>query len=243
MTHTHSISDPVRRDDAPPADQGGARRRRHRRTQVVIGLGLAILAGGSVVAIDLSLERHDRSTVTFTDPVSSVRVDVSGSVRLVGTADRTVTVERRVERGIRGPSHHEWVDDGELVISSSCPLRVLAPSCEVDYLVHVPSEVSVELDGGGLTADVVGIDGALDVSINGGDVDATFDEAPTAIKARTNGGDIDIVIPDDGLAYRVDASSDGGSTEVDVRTDPTSDRILDLHTNGGSISVTYTATP
>ena len=129
-----------------------------------------------------------------------------------------------------------------MVIGSSCPLRLLTPSCGIDYLVHVPSAVSVELHGSGLTAELVGIGGALDVSINGGDVDATFDEAPTAIKTRANGGDIDIVVPDDGLAYRVDASSNGGSTEVGVRTDPESDRTLDLHTNGGSIRVTYTGT-
>ena len=243
MTNPLPTSETVRGDEMPSAERR-ARRRRPRLRRVLIGVGGVLLACGSVAGVDLVLEQHDQSTVSFRDPVSSVHADVSaGSVQLVGNDDPTVTLERRIESGIRGPSHDEWVDDGKLVIRSSCPLRVLTPACGVDYIVHVPRTVSVEVDGDGLSADIVGIDGSLDVSINGGDVDAQFHQAPTMIKARSNGGDIDIAVPDDGLAYRVDASSNGGSIEVDVRTNPESDRVLDLYTNGGSIRVTYTGTP
>jgi hypothetical protein len=106
-------------------------------------------------------------------------------------------------------------------------------------VLRVPEAVDIELDGNGIAADVAGVTGAIDVSINGGDVDVDFDVAPPTVKARANGGDIDIVVPDDATEYHVETSSNGGSTNADVRTDPASTRTLDLHTNGGSISVSY----
>ena len=173
--------------------------------------------------------------------VTSVSIDVSGgSVTIIDTDDSTANVTLDIERGLRGPSHHETLENGRLVIASNCPLGIFTPTCATDYVVHVPDDVDVELDGGGTKVDISGVSGVVDVAIDGGNVDVTYDVAPTALKARANGGDIDVVIPDDAdTRYRVDASSSGGSTDVDVRSDPTSDRLIDVHTNGGSISVVY----
>lgn len=37
----------------------------------------------------------------------------------------------------------------------------------------------------------------------------------------------------------VEARSEGGSTHVDIRTDPSSDRLIDVKASGGSINVRY----
>ena len=65
-------------------------------------------------------------------------------------------------------------------------------------------------------------------------------EAPHHVKARANGGEIVVAVPDDGQAYRVDSGTSGGSSSVDVRTDPASDHVIDAHVNGGSVVVEYT---
>lgn len=218
-----------------------AKRPVRRRATILIGIGGVIAIGAGVVAIDRSLSDSDREVATFGGPISSVVIDVSGgSVTLVGSDDPTVGVDVNVESGLRRPTHHESLEDGRLLITSHCPVRMFTLSCSTDYVVRVPEDVTVELDGDGVDADVSGITGYVDAAINGGSLDLAYDIVPPGLEARAIGGDIDIVVPDDGSAgYRVDASSNGGSTEVMVRSDPTSDRVIDLHTNGGSISVTY----
>ncbi len=207
---------------------------------MLVAVGGVVAVAGSVIALDFALRDRDNRTLRFDRPIDEVAVDISGgSIRLIGTDDSTITVEMSVRSGIRGPNHRERVEDGRLVIESSCPFRLATPTCEVDYTVHVPSHVAIELDGNGLDAQIESVTGDLDVSINGGDVDATFSEAPRQIKARTNGGNIGIVIPNDQYSYRLKSSSNGGSTDVDVRTDPASDRVIDVHTNGGRVTVRY----
>jgi hypothetical protein len=215
-------------------------RRWRRRTKVLVAAGSLVAVAGSVVALDCALRDRDSQTRHFDQPINSVSVDISaGSIRLVGTNESTITVESSSRGGIRGPNHHERVENGRLVITSSCPLHLLTPSCEIDYTVHVPSHVSVEMDGNGLDARIESITGDLDVAINGGDVDAAFSAAPRNVKMRANGGSIDVVIPNDQSTYRTESSSNGGSSTVDVRTDPASDRSIDVHTNGGRITVRY----
>lgn len=219
--------------------QAGARRWR-RRTKVLVGVGGLIAVGGCVIALDLALSDRDTKTLHFDQPIEAVAVDMSGgSIRVVGTDESTITVEMSVRSGLLGTDHRERVENGRLVIETSCPVHLLAPSCEVDYIVHVPWRVSVEIEGDGLDAQVESIAGDLDVSINGGHVDAALSDAPRRVKARANGGDIDIEIPNDQHSYGVKASSNGGSTGVEVRTDPASDRLIDVHANGGKVRVHY----
>jgi hypothetical protein len=221
--------------DPPP-------RPRHwrRRTKALTAIGGVVVFAGSAIALDLALCDRDSRTLRFDQPIDHVAVDISGgSIRLIGSDESTITVAMSVRGGTVGPKHRERVVDGRLVIESSCRFGPLTPSCDVDYVVRVPAHVSVDLSGNGLDAQVDAIAGPLDVSINGGDVDATFSAAPQRITARANGGAIDVVVPNDQYSYKADASSNGGSTAVEVRTDPTSDRTIDLHTNGGRITVRY----
>jgi hypothetical protein len=211
------------------------------RIKILVGVGAVIALGVGATALDRSLSDHERTTQTFEGAITSVVVDVTGgSVTVVGSDDPTVTVDAYIESGLRSPSHHETLEDGQLAISSHCSLRMFTPSCSTDYVIHVPRDVTLEFDADGADADVSGITGQADLAINGGQVDLTYDVATPGLKARANGGDIDVIVPDDDhISYRVESSSNGGSTDVNVRSDPTSNRVIDVHTNGGSISVGY----
>jgi hypothetical protein len=49
-----------------------------------------------------------------------------------------------------------------------------------------------------------------------------------------------VSVPDvAGVAWRVDADSSAGSTTVEVRTDPSSDRTITARSSAGSVSVGY----
>jgi hypothetical protein len=200
----------------------------------------AIGAIGAFVAVDLATRDHDERTTVFDDPVVAVDADVSaGSLHIVGTDDPQVTVIRKTRSGVIGPDRHEAVRDGRLVIRSDCASGLFAPSCRVDYEVRVPADVAVRARTSGGTARVEGIVGDVDARSNGGKVTLTYGSAPQHLKAATNGGQVIVEVPDGPETYAVDADADGGSAKVEVRTDPRSDRVIDAHANGGTVTVRY----
>ena len=59
------------------------------------------------------------------------------------------------------------------------------------------------------------------------------------VRRVTVGPHVDIVVPDDAATYNVDSETNGGSTDVDVRTDRESPNHIDISSNGGDIDVRY----
>ncbi len=72
-----------------------------------------------------------------------------------------------------------------------------------------------------------------------GDVRLIFVGAPPDVAAETEHGDVEVVLPDDGLAYRVDAGSAHGTTRTDVRVDPSSPRSVTARSEHGDVVVRY----
>jgi hypothetical protein len=102
---------------------------------------------------------------------------------------------------------------------------------------------SVRLGSDGGDVAVTGLSAtSIDARSDGGDVVLDLAAPPATVTASSDGGDVEVVLPDTPDAYRVDVSSDGGSTSADVRTDPTSDRIITASSDGGDVVVRYRAT-
>jgi hypothetical protein len=59
------------------------------------------------------------------------------------------------------------------------------------------------------------------------------------VQASATHGDVTVVLPRTGESYHVDASSDHGSTDTAVRTDPTGRRTIDLASEQGDVTVRY----
>ena len=210
------------------------------RTKVLVAAGAGVAALGATVAIDLAMAGTGHATAHFDQPIVRVDADIdSGSLRLVGSDDSRITIESTVHSGIRGPSHSETIVGNRLVVRAKCPFDLIATTCSVDYVIHVPNHVGVTAHGNGSNIDIASVHGDVDVSVNGGQVDLAFDAAPHHVKADANGGHINVVVPDDQSGYRVHTDTNGGSTNVGVRTDPTSDRTITVETNGGDIDVRY----
>jgi Putative adhesin len=210
------------------------------RTKVLIVAGAGVTALGAAFAIDLAMAATSHATTHLHQPIAVVDADIdSGSVRIVGSADDEITIDATVHRGLRGPSHSEHVVGDRLVVRSSCPFDVITSTCSVDYVIHVPNNVAVTARGDGADFDIAAVHGDVDVVVNGGEVDMSFDAAPQHVRADANGGHINIMVPDDITGYNVDAHTNGGSTDVGIRTDPTSDRTITVETNGGDIDIRY----
>ena len=226
-------------EESPTALDSPARKGR-RRTKILVFAGVGVAALGATIAIDLAMSSTSHATTHFQQPIVLVDANVdSGSVRIVGSDQPEITIDASVHSGLRGPTHSETVIGNRLVIRSNCPFDLITLTCAVDYVIHVPSHVAVKARGNGSDLDFASISGDVDASVNGGRVNIVFVAAPHHVKAESNGGHVSIRVPDDSTGYRVDTHTNGGSTDVAIRTDPASDRTIKVETNGGDIDVRY----
>ena len=76
-----------------------------------------------------------------------------------------------------------------------------------------------------------------------GDVEVGLRTAPDEVLARTGSGDVDVELPRGDEAYAATVRTGSGDQDVDVRTDPSSARVVDVETGSGDASVLYAGGP
>lgn len=102
----------------------------------------------------------------------------------------------------------------------------------------VGGAVRLRSHGGGVSA--IGLRATtVDADSAGGDVSLTFARSPQHVDASSSGGDVNVVLPDRPVAYRVETSASGGSADTEIRTDPTSPRLIRATSSGGGITIRY----
>jgi len=156
------------------------------------------------------------------------------------------------EQPTGGPSSSHQVSGSTGTLTASCS----GPSdCHMNYQVKMPSDVAlnvtgavgkVTLQGGPSKADistdagqVTGsglIRGSYTVSTKAGQVSLKFAAAPSLVKVSTTAGAIGVTVPGSS-SYRVKASSDIGSTDVNVPSKAQASNNIDLHATFGHISL------
>jgi Putative adhesin len=77
----------------------------------------------------------------------------------------------------------------------------------------------------------------VDTATENGRIELSFVDPPQSVSGRTSNGRIEVVVPDVDVLYRVDLRTNNGSTDNLVRTDPSSDHVIDLSSDNGSIVV------
>ncbi|HSS09672.1 MAG TPA: DUF4097 family beta strand repeat-containing protein [Acidimicrobiales bacterium] len=120
----------------------------------------------------------------------------------------------------------------------------------------MPTTFAVQAHSNAGDVRVAGLDGPLDLSSSAGDViadslastevraqssagsvDVAFKIEPHHVEARSSAGPVTVIVPPGGAAYRVDAHTSAGSTKVNVRTDPQSDRVIVADSSAGDVTV------
>jgi hypothetical protein len=76
-------------------------------------------------------------------------------------------------------------------------------------------------------------------SASGGSVFLSLSTPPKTVDVDSDGGSVEIVLPDTSDAYHVNVSADGGSTSTEIRTDPTSPRVIIATSSGGNVILRY----
>ncbi|MGF1426930.1 hypothetical protein [Kitasatospora sp. LaBMicrA B282] len=216
---------------------------------LIAALGGSLTGCGGKVTTDVhSYQVADRiSTLTVRTPGGTVQV-------LAGNGPAVEVKETVRYDGAKPQVDHTTADGALSLTAAECASSVTHQVCQVDYRVEVPKDVAVTVrnTGGGVT--VTGLAGALDLIGDGGavqlsgvtskqvtarsdgaGVNAQFAAAPDLVDLHSAGGNVLTQLPDG--VYAVDASADGSSPQVRVRTDPAAPHKVTVHSDGGDVSV------
>ena len=244
----------------PPAvPQSDAPSPRVRIAWLVIGslCAAGLLVFGTFSVVDVLA--HERTTeVTTHEGVTALLIEGDGGSVLVRADDvADVTVTARVSEGLRSTGVTRVLDGGRLVLRSTCP-NVGGTWCAVDWDVVVPVGIDVTVQSDGNRAEVTGEFGAVDLRSEDGGV--TFDgvarsvvaasddgnvtvrlaDAPDSVRAVSEDGNVNVVVPDIDDGYRIEVSSEDGSTEIGVRSDPNAVRTIEARSEDGNVAVVAT---
>jgi hypothetical protein len=222
-------------------------------------LALAALVWGTFNVVNLVAhsERHFRRSFSA-DGLE--RVDVStdrGSVRVIASDRDDVALSAYVSNGLGGTDHTERRRGNRLLVDASCAVPI-AHWCTASYTLRVPRDVKLVLWSGSGDVSVSGTNADIDLTSDHGSIDTRalrsdyaradsdhgsislrFATAPMQVQASAAHGDVTVVVPRSNAVYHVDLSSDHGSTETAVRTDPTARRTIDLFSEHGDATVRY----
>ena len=169
------------------------------------------------------------------------RAEVQGSTLVVRGSCPHWTTWCEVDYRLVVPSDLDVVvdiDNGRLTLRDlEGDVEVRADNGPID-LERITGDVRARTSNGRVDAAGLRSDRATASSSNGG-VTLAFAQPPTSVRASTSNGSVEVVVPDGPERYQVRADTDHGATDVDVRTDPASDRSIDAETSNGSVTVRY----
>jgi Putative adhesin len=226
----------------------------------VIALVLvAVLAVGLVLAVLGRVFRHTRvESAVYRQPVSRVVVGTgTGSIDVrPGAAGSPVTVQRTLEWSLGRASSQEAVSGDVLTVRGRCEKDVGFATCSVSYVLTVPAATAVNVTSSTGAVQVRDLSGDVQARTSTGSVDLTglrapavtaetstgsvvvrFAAPPSSVSARAGIGSVEVVLPGDGTAYDVRASTSTGRQSVRVPVDPSSTRHVTASTSTGSVEV------
>jgi len=194
------------------------------------------IVGGDVDEIELVAEiSHGLRRTSHRAEVEGDTLVVRGACPSFTTWWCEVDYRLVVPRAIEVVAH---MDNGALTITDvDGAVRVDGDNSPID-LVRLTGPIEATTDNGSVEG-IALRSPSVTVDSDNGRVDLTFVEPPMSVRATTDNGSVEVVLPEGPEEYRVDVQTDNGRTNVGVRTDPTSDRVVDAETDNGSVTVRY----
>lgn len=205
---------------------------------------LGMLALGLLVGCGSSLDEADPETKTFPLDGNTLSITTdNGAVELeAGDVDKV-----KVTRWFDGDADEgTWdLEDDTLTFDSSCGL---VRTCDARYLVVVPDNVTVDIEGENSPVTARNVSRALrihtqngEVTVTGstGDLELRTDNAaqhvssssPATLTSRTANGDVEITL--DEPPTDLEATADNGRIEITTRGDVAYD--VEIETGNGHI--------
>ena len=224
---------------------------------VLLALGMVVLGALNIIGSlgqDSKRVRHTYSGVRVVD------VHVSAeSVEVREGRGETTRLDRSITWSLRTPTVVQRQVGDRLEVTSHCPFSI-GRGCSGHVLLVVPPGTEVHARSSAGSVRATGLTGVVELSSSAGSVSGTglrstevaasssagstkvaFVAPPRRVDATSSAGSVEVVVPRGSAAYLVDAGSSAGSSNVDVRTDPASDRTIRAHSSAGSVTVRYPA--
>lgn len=224
-------------------------------TLAVAGCGVNVSLG------DDTTRRIEHDTVPVADLARLELVTDNGEVEIRGGGGDEIAVRTVLQESNEGAAEYaiDVVGD-DLVVTGECDDRWWN-GCSVGFVVTVPADFDVDVRTDNGRVGVFDLDGDVRIETDNGAIEAerlassivetetdngrirlTFDDAPMSVLAETDNGAIAVRLPDLEHDYTVDADSDNGNVDIDVRTDPDAERRVTARSDNGAIDVDYRTT-
>lgn len=218
---------------------------------VLIVLALALPAVGRII--------QSTSQETHPLPAELTHLVVDGDVgdiriRAAGPGEEPVA-EASLRSSLTRPAVRLEVLGDRTELSDTCAGRWW-DNCAVGWDIVVPRDAAVTVGSAVGDITVSDITGPLTVDSSVGQVRATGVGSPTItvrtsvgdvtlepavppdqVTVTSSTGDVRVTVPDDGTGYRVETDSSVGTVTNGIGSDPSLDRLLDLRTSVGDITI------
>lgn len=232
-------------------------------------LQIVELVGQNTVEVgrELAASAVDRLLVELDSGSVEVRGTDDDAVRVTGTVRsslgsatyREVVRDGRLELTLSCRPLLSGRCDADLVIEVPDDTAVVVHSTNTDVtLSGIRARVDVRTTDGGVRADRIETAAPVELVSSNADIEvkamatpqlslrtsnssirAGLAVEPVKVHVRSSNGSADVVVPDTEVAYDVTLETSNGTQEIGVRTDPASDRRIDVRTSNGDATVTY----
>ncbi len=204
--------------------------------EVRLSSGSLEVAGSDTSSISLSgtltegLVKGDHSEALYGDTFL-----VKSTCPLVGanscSADYRIEVPRSLH--VKVVSDNTSVTmrglDGRVeVLTSNSPVRVDTLAGDTDLRTSNDSIDAVGLAGNSTT-----------LVTSNGRVRAEFARSPRSVKIRTSNDSVSLLLPDTPATFATRVGTSNGDRSVEIRTDPGSERVIDVETSNDDVTVAY----
>ena len=226
-----------------------------RSLALVLALALVVLGTVNIIG-SLGRDSLTVDEVFRGVRVVDVEVDVE-SVEVLARRGSSTQLERVIAWSLKRPTISQRREGDRLVVRSSCPAQI-GRGCSGTVRLLVPPDTEVRASSSAGSVRVVGLAGTVQLDSSAGSVEAidlfsanlsasssagsvslSFAAAPTLVSATSSAGTVEVLVPRGNETYRVDAGSSAGSSDVSVRTDPGSPRVLRARSSAGSVRIDY----
>ncbi|GLY17881.1 DUF4097 domain-containing protein [Kineosporia rhizophila] len=200
-------------------------------------LGAGVIGMGTISVVTLFATRVSTESLTVTDRITAMRVDVeSGDVVIRdGAPGDPVTLEVRTTSSLTDARWTHSVQQGVLALEGGCSGGWPIDNCSVDYQVVVPPDVKVDVTTGAGDATVTGLTGATKVRTGSGDI--RLGTIGGDIEARTGSGDLRATQLD---SARAELRTGSGDLSADFTAQTTQVR---ARTGSGDIRTSFSVAP
>jgi DUF4097 and DUF4098 domain-containing protein YvlB len=159
----------------------------------------------------------------------------SGSTEIDGVATANVKASSGAVtvRRVSGAVNIDSASGSVNVADIGAAVRVVAESGTIT-MDTVKGNVNAQADSG--TIEARGVGGSADLRADSGTIRATL-TSPQNVRAHADSGSVSVTVPRG--AYRVKTTTDSGDVSGDVANDASGTYELDLHTDSGNITLSY----